>query len=389
LEHKHIDERETIEASPPVQSETLACNNRVDLPVTVVSKKMLVETQTPSEKIIAAEAHSAGTNGQMDSQILTTVPQKIVNEKAPKQKKSLLSRISSGFRFSFRGNKKSNSKKSLSDGVVHYPIETNNNNNNNNNKKSNSNSKQQQQQQQQQQPSGAKKNDNGEFVYIPLKSNDNVQNINSSNVDKLASELNEKLHNVTEASDRQSRSTMPREKSLSPPKGATGVMGKPPLPKQPPRIVGTTTKRPSAHAPRASSTPRECDDNGEFYHQNMIGDGLKQQYYTDRARTMDSSHKIGLIETNLDTDETIINGKTQSLMELGIGQNSGGNRSALINQMIQNSGGNSANSGANSSEHTGRPHKSMEFLLDKENHQRILVSVIEIFCLNVDKCDYY
>lgn len=144
---------------------------------------------------------------------------------------------------------------------------------------------------------------------------------------------------------------------------------------QPPRIVGTTTKRPSAHAPRASSTPREYD-NGEFFNQSMIGDGLKQ-YYSERARTMDggsSGHKIGLIETNLDTDETIINGKTQSLMELGIGQNTSG-----IMSRMSGMGGVKVMQNDNSEKSGRRPHKSMEFLLDKENHQRVLVSFLHTF----------
>lgn len=105
----------------------------------------------------------------------------------------------------------------------------------------------------------------------------------------------------------------------------------------------------------------------------MIGDGLKQQYYSERARTMDggsSGHKIGLIETNLDTDETIINGKTQSLMELGIGQNTSGIMSRMSGvKVMQND---------NSGKSERRPHKSMEFLLDKENHQRVLVSYFSL-----------
>ena len=116
----------------------------------------------------------------------------------------------------------------------------------------------------------------------------------------------------------------------------------------------------------------------------MVGDGLKQQYYSERARTMDGSsgHKIGLIETNLDTDETIINGKTQSLMELGIGQNSNGIMGRMSGmggvKVMQNV---NDNSGVERGHERGRPHKSMEFLLDKENHQRILVSLQT--CLNV------
>ncbi|XP_070506580.1 serine-rich adhesin for platelets isoform X5 [Chironomus tepperi] len=394
--HENNDEKQSIienKASTHVDNETMEHSTNVELNKSLISHKMLVETQTPSEKLITAECQSAGVV-EMDTkntgQSLTTVPQKIVNEKtnkSSKSKKSIFSRISSGFRFSFRGKK---NKKIVSDGVVHYPVETNNNSDAN---------KQHflppPQQPQQSVDNKVCTNVNGDFVYIPLtNSNDNVRLFNSQN-DKLASDLHQKLQNnnnnnnnnnnvevvITSPDaavisvDRQSR-PMNKQQRESPPR-INQVMGKPPLPKQPPRIVGTTTKRPNAQAPRASSTPREYED-GEFYQQNMIGNGLKQQYYTDRARTMDSGHKIGLIETNLDTDETIINGKTQSLMELGIGQNNNGNRSGLMNrivgmggvQVMQNVDTNINNCGNNSER--GRPHKSMEFLLDKENHHIIL-----------------
>lgn len=425
VQHQHHQETPVAtqmivenKTSTHTNNETMPHPANVELNKSPISHKMLVETQTPSEKLITAE-QSAGIiemdNKKISGQSLTTVPQKIVNNDKPskssKSKKSIFSRISSGFRFSFRGKK---NKKLANDGVVHYPYETNNNSDA---KKVLLPQPQQQQQQQQEQQivdnkvCNTKSIDIGDFVYIPLKDpNDNVRIFNSQN-EKLASDLHDKLQNNnnnnnnryedmaidsteiinTASVDRQSRS-MNKQQRESPPRmnnNSNQVMGKPPLPKQPPRIVGTTTKRPSAHAPRASSTPREYDDNGEFYHQNMIGNGLKQQYYSDRARTMDSGHKIGLIETNLDTDETIINGKTQSLMELGIGQNihnnhnvnNNANRSGIMNrivgmggvQVMQNIDTNINNCGNNSER--GRPHKSMEFLLDKENHHIILVSI--------------
>jgi hypothetical protein len=246
--------------------------------------------------------------------------------KPAKNKKSIFSRLSSPFRFSFRGKK---NKKLVDGGVVHYPAEANNNGAN-------------------KQPVDA--------VFIPLKDpNDNVRNVEGQLAQKTAAAPQVLVVDRSRAMKRE-----------SPPR-SNQVTGKPPLPKLPPRIVGTTTKRPSTHAPRASSTPREVEsDGGEFYNQSMIGDGLKQ-YYSGGSRTMGtlgSEHKIGLIETNLDTDETIINGKTQSLMELGIGQ---GRMNVKVMQSVNNSGN-------CSSAEPGRPHKSMEFLLDKENHQRVLVS---------------
>lgn len=365
------------ETSTHLNNETLKCSNEAestfDSTVELVSQKMLVETQTPSEKFIATEASAGTMDKKANSQTLTTVPHKVassepslVASKSAKNKKSIFSRLSSGLRFSFRGKK---NKKLTDSGVVHYPAETNNNSGNKRVDKSQTN---------------VVKTVDGDGVFIPLKDpNDNNVKNHIVGADQLAN-VSEKLQTHERQQqqqqltvDRQSRAM--RVESQSPTKsGGNQVMGKPPLPKQPPRIVGTTTKRPSTHAPRASSTPREIEsDGGEFFNQSMIGDGLKQ-YYSGGSRTMGtlgSEHKIGLIETNLDTDETIINGKTQSLMELGIGQNSGNRimgRMAGIGgvQVMQNV--NSVSGGANSE--TGRPHKSMEFLLDKENHQRVLVS---------------
>lgn len=359
IQPQAIIERET---STPTNATATDCSNKtestIDAPTTSISQKMLVETQTPSEKFIVTEASAGAMEKKVNIQSMTTVPQKVASEppmappKSAKNKKSIFSRLSSGFRFSFRGKK----NKKLGDGVVHYPSEANNNEGNKKVDK---------------QQSGAKAVAN-DAVRIPLKDpNDNVQNFQPQSSSELA---NGSQKQQQPSVDRQSR-TM--EKRDSPTKG-NQVMGKPPLPKQPPRIVGTTTKRPSAHAPRASSTPRETEsDEGEFYHQSMIGNGLKQ-YYSSGSRTMGtmgSEHKIGLIETNLDTDETIINGKTQSLMELGIGQ-SGASRIVQVMQNVNNASGGSANA------ETGRPHKSMEFLLDKENHQRVLVSKLKVFFPN-------
>ncbi|CRK91010.1 CLUMA_CG004698, isoform A [Clunio marinus] len=350
---------ETINKKDSTQENFISTNSQ---------KNMLVE-QTPSEKFIANEASAGTMEKSVSSQMLTTVPQKVSSDppmpppKSAKNKKSIFSRLSSGFRFSFRGKK---NKKLGNDGVVHYPVEANNNSGNNKNKRDKS-----------QKISNAIDN---EFVFIPLKDpNDNLKIFDSHVDNRQLSEVSQKLQQRESENqqqqlsvDRKSR-TMPRE---SPPK-SNQVTGKPPLPKLPPRIVGTTTKRPSTHAPRASSTPRETEvDGGEFYNQNMLGDGLKQ-YYSSGSRTlgaMGSEHKIGLIETNLDTDETIINGKTQSLMELGIGQNGGHTNRMQVMQNVNSGSGNGSNV------ESGRPHKSMEFLLDKENHQRVLVTKDEVIC---------
>jgi hypothetical protein len=115
-----------------------------------------------------------------------------------------------------------------------------------------------------------------------------------------------------------------------------------------------------------------------------MSDNHKQYYGAQQSNNMGSEHKIGLIETNLDTDETIINGKTQSLMELGIGPNplaqnnnrnvvNGSGRNQLMNRLT----GMGAvqvmtQSNKDIDNERGRPHKSMEFLLDKENQQQVL-----------------
>jgi hypothetical protein len=372
----------------------------------VNSSKMLVETQTPSEKFIAAEAAALvlterKVNNQQ--QMMTTVPQRISTSdiemsKNNKNKKSFLSRISSGFRFSFRGKK---SKKSIDDGVFHYPtVETNNNSNGHNNSTSNAvvaNAGANKKRADKIKPAPpprvnsvktvtsntitTTKNHDNDFIFIPLTdSNDN--NLKKTTYEgQLANGLDNSLPPPSDKRatlpqvgvDRQSRSMQPMQRE-SPPRN--GVMGKPPLPKQPPRIVGVVKRPPTGpttHA-RASSTPREVhqvDNSGEFFNQSMIGNGLKQYYSSGGPQTMmGSEYRIGLIETNLDTDETVINGKTQSLMELGIGQNSG----LLGRKVMQNVNGVNGNNSANSEGAAGRHHKSMEFLLDKENHHIILVS---------------
>ncbi|XP_059612211.1 uncharacterized protein LOC132258764 isoform X2 [Phlebotomus argentipes] len=136
--------------------------------------------------------------------------------------------------------------------------------------------------------------------------------------------------------------------------GNNVVHSKPPLPKQPPRVVGVCAKRhgDSTHAPRASSTPREIDGRRRY-------DAATAEQYHRHQRpgtTMISEHKIGLIETNLDTHETIITGKTRSLMELGTQRLAHPNVLTSEHRTMP-------------SDEPKRPHKSMEFLLDKENQR--------------------
>lgn len=93
-------------------------------------------------------------------------------------------------------------------------------------------------------------------------------------------------------------------------------------------------------------------------------------------------HRIGLIETNLDTHETVISGKTQSLMELGpqmmMGRHAAG-KAGPEHHHHQRASTGTGNGGASvhrmaAAIEPRRPHKSMEFLLDKENQKNVLVS---------------
>lgn len=232
------------------------------------------------------------------------------------------------------------------------------------------------------------------------------------------------------------------------------LTSKPPLPRQPPRVVGVCAKQPSTlnstplsssyqighkaatlaqsnpqregvkqrhaqqHQQRATSAPREINfnhrtDNGNKYqeqhhHQNfhylandddyqllssrqtneseysrasgggflkgaVSSDGLLMDVTENSYCTGDEDEddgKIGLIETNLDTDETIISGKTRSLMELGPQMAVRSSATAVNHRLGKH--------GAKGTDPTTieprRPHKSMEFLLDKENQRFVLVS---------------
>lgn len=236
-EHINDDNTQATIIKTFTQPNNVVASNVIELKVETshqqqqqpVSHKMLVETQTPSEKLIAAECHQSAAvmdANKMQTQSMTTVPQKVVSvsEKSDrKNKKSIFSRLSSGFRFSFRGKK--NKKAIKSDGVVHYPVETNNNGDALKQQQINVTVVDKRSQQ-----NGAKSTDTGDFVYIPLKDpNENVRIINSHG-DKLAADLHQKLTEENQHSpvERLSRSMQPQKRE-SPPRG--GPMGKPPLPK--------------------------------------------------------------------------------------------------------------------------------------------------------------
>ena len=126
-------------------------------------------------------------------------------------------------------------------------------------------------------------------------------------------------------------------KDPSPPASAA----KPPLPRAPPRVVGASVKGAHHRTHDQDHRRRRTIDSGEC------------------PRPMEP---MGLIETDLDTQVTVItsganNVKTRSLLNLGAEPRLG----HLLADDRQ-------------TEQTARPHKSMEFLLDKQN-----LKVVEVF----------
>ncbi|KAK9874857.1 hypothetical protein WA026_005672 [Henosepilachna vigintioctopunctata] len=126
------------------------------------------------------------------------------------------------------------------------------------------------------------------------------------------------------------------------------VSGKPPVPRAPPRVVGASVKR----------------DGGGATQQGGGADSHERR----RRRTIDSGSRprpmepMGLIETDLDTEVTVVTDgadvKTRSLLNLGAAQPTGTARLQL----------------STAPREAHRPHKSMEFLLDKEN-----IKVVEYY----------
>ncbi|GJQ85814.1 hypothetical protein Trydic_g20369 [Trypoxylus dichotomus] len=132
--------------------------------------------------------------------------------------------------------------------------------------------------------------------------------------------------------DRQQRNARKSENPLQDENAC--ISGKPPLPKMPPRVVGASVKRRNeASAPLTGTVGRNID-SGEPCRQPM--------------------EPMGLIETDLDTEVTVITSgahvKTRSLMNLGADAEPPSSLAAPQSHLPNQ-----------------RPHKSMEFLLDKQN----------------------
>nr|XP_029708460.1 LOW QUALITY PROTEIN: uncharacterized protein LOC109427628 [Aedes albopictus] len=430
-----------------------------------------------SRNMIAAESSSSasassGVNGPEMNDNAALVPQqqpKFVNNnnnliknfkngKAEKKGKTFLSRLSSGFRFSFRGKSKKNK-----DGVVGAS----------NGKVGStgfvSDNRQSSSAVKVKESGGNDKVVSSDFIYIPLKDpsakqGDGLESGGVSEEDVLDAEeyylrqfasgqdQTDRVYNSPNESDVTFRSDTSSIINSTPSAGGLGgqrnhvLSGKPPLPKQPPRVVGVCAKRSTptgryAHAQqqyRASSTPPRTEIDPDESHGSGGGSAFYHQYTTDTdagsnggtaegslssavgryssARTnsnnqkhhlvvaenanyfnhiMGSEQKIGLIETNLDTHETVISGKTRSLMELGgpsshmhqlqvhHGAGGGGGVDGGGRHQMGAGGGGSKRLGGGvngikdrqttaAANEPGRPHKSMEFLLDKENHRNVL-----------------
>jgi hypothetical protein len=140
------------------------------------------------------------------------------------------------------------------------------------------------------------------------------------------------------------------------------LVAKPPLPKHPPRVIGSASKRPVKTPPqRFSHQPRSNEFDTKGSYTDLMTTGLAPNSSSiSGARNLTASQKnLGLIETNLDTDETFVCGKTLSLMELGFPLSQ--------HNYIRENG--TSKGPAHQPNAPWRPHKSMEFLLDKENQQ--------------------
>lgn len=398
-----------------------------------------------SKNLIAAESAPNTSDDQQVQGAAAATPPKFVNNnnnliknfkngKAEKKGKTFLSRLSSGFRFSFRGKGKKNKdgggvtgKTGNSGGAIAGRSDKQQQNN---------------------------EKVSADFIYIPLKDpaakqgqQSQSNGINNGEIAAAGSEFDDEEHYLRQmntvgledcANDEPDRVYDPNETDLTFRSDSTSILnstatsqagntasahknhvlsGKPPLPKQPPRVVGVSAKRSTpvrAHAQtRASSTPPRTEidpeDDGEGYYRQYAAETAADSSRTSvggrryRANStqsgpgaaaatagdnyfnhiMGSEQKIGLIETNLDTHETVISGKTRSLMELG----GGGplSHQLQVHQVVisgNNSGGGVKVNGIKDHRQTavngngvnepGRPHKSMEFLLDKENQRNVL-----------------
>ncbi|XP_052868730.1 uncharacterized protein LOC128274542 [Anopheles cruzii] len=418
------------------------------------------------------------------------------NGKAEKKGKTFLSRLSSGFRFSFRSKSKKSALKETTFGVT--PAAANGSSGSTANGAQNYNNNHITTT-----AAAATKKNNGtggrlaasrgggndsataDFIYIPLKdpsrqqhqrADESVAGYHLRQMNTLGVTVDDSFTGAEDEPDdceiavtrppgyyRSDSSTALNGSDRHQQQQQQGnhvLSSKPPLPKLPPRVVGVSTKRQQRNAHAPTPPPRDhddsvaaADDNNEdsrssscYYRKSptqlhqyaasaLVANGadtvdgtafVRRAHYDDSSEygegggggyyyyeddgarfsaTMGSEQKIGLIETNLDTHETIISGKTRSLMELGGPHHyrhhhqhpahhpqqpqqhqdpnagpasSGGAMAAGQRRTIGGAGAGHMNGmkgvagvGGGSTE-PSRPHKSMEFLLDKENQRNVL-----------------
>lgn len=362
----------------------------------------------------------------MSSSSSSTAITSSTGAKAPKKRKnSFFSRLSS-FRFSLKNSKKEHKEKQqqlpqhqppIIPHKAQLPQQITNNNNKENNQRNS-------------------------FVHIPLK--DPIDKLDHFSKQKAAIQRqlqhNEQMFLQAERDHHQhdnnnlrklpppppqrnssssannNNSSFQATQPLSPPPAPSsngmGLHKKPPLPKHPPRVIGVCAKRcadaqqardnnNNHHPPRqsqssgASSSSEDAPDLRFASHNPRRAGGGAAVMPLGRppVAPTGSFSKIGLIETNLDTHETVISGKTRSLMELHPAHHQ---RPPRYSQFVAHRVAGRGRGGGGVDEVSGvevttmrqslpsgpvegagmrqRPHKSMEFLLDKENQLFTLVS---------------
>ncbi|XP_032293536.1 serine-rich adhesin for platelets isoform X3 [Drosophila virilis] len=340
------------------------------------------------------------------------------DEKHPSSK-SFLSRFAHGLRFSLRRKKKQQQQQQQP--------------------------QLQQQQQQQQQPLKQATQSNGksqDFIYIPLKPPRST--LDDSNASEASTASVHSRQATAAAATAAVELELPKTSTLQ-----KLVTGKPPLPKLPPRqahapyaVSAANGSLGAAHASdallaaerqqyaafaqqlttgqrhemsltetemaRATESPSRASVAQKTQMFNQLGAGLPSRPLTmvtavpvavspmlDTTDGDGGSGKMGLIETNLDTHETIITGKTRSLMDITCNplhkrylvkrlnvtsaaydvrddddddDDDDDERLDGNNQRIKPS----TQAGGVQIASVRRPHKSMEFLLDKENQKNVL-----------------
>ncbi|EDV33646.2 uncharacterized protein Dana_GF13900, isoform A [Drosophila ananassae] len=252
------------------------------------------------------------------------------------------------------------------------------------------------------------------FIQIPLKPPRNVQSVSLEN--SVVSETSTvSLNSVRQPEQLAKTSTLQK------------VTGKPPLPKQPPRS-GSLAHAPHGTAQGAVAVPSVASESEamleaerkqyqKFAKQLSAGVPVKMRDTESPSRATvaqktqmfnqlggngrgvrptvvtavpvavspeDCAEKMGLIETNLDTHETIISGKTRSLMDITSNPLSLPHKRYIVKRLNVSSAAyevddldgdavkNAIAGGGVQIASVRRPHKSMEFLLDKENHKNAL-----------------